>query len=276
MTRPTFCFLWMLALAISSNHAVDLQAVEIIGHRGASHDAPENTLASVNLAWDQDADAVEIDVYLSKDGRIVAFHDDTTERLAGVDKPVVEQTLAELQKLDVGRWKDPKFTGERIPTLSDVLATIPDGKRLFIEVKCGPEIVPTLQKDLKTAGKTPDQTAIISFSYKVVKAVKEAMPELKVYWVVGLEQDEQTGRWSPKLDELIDKAQAAGLDGLDLGKAGIIDEAYVSQVKQAGLGFYMWTINSPADARRLVKAGVEGLTTDRPGWLREQLSKTSN
>ncbi len=272
MIRPKFHFLWMLAVAVLSNHSAELRAAEIIGHRGASHDAPENTLASVNLAWKQNADAVEIDVFLSKDGHIVAFHDDTTERLAGVDKPVVEQTLAQLMKLDVGRWKDAKFTGERIPTLSAVLATIPDGKRLFIEVKCGPEIVPTLKKDLHEAGKEPDQTAVISFSYDVCAAVKKEMPQLAVYWVVGLKQDDQTGQWSPKLDVMIKKAKAANLDGLDLGKAEIIDKAYVSRVKQAGLGFYMWTINSASDARRLSAAGVEGLTTDRPGWLREQLA----
>jgi glycerophosphoryl diester phosphodiesterase len=266
----------MFALAILSNQPADLAAVEIIGHRGASHDAPENTLASVNLAWKQNADAVEIDVFLSKDGHIVAFHDKNTARLAAVDKPVVEQTLAELSKLDVGRWMDAKFTGERIPTLSAVLATIPDGKRLFIEVKCGPEIVPTLRSDLQKAGKQPDQTAIISFSYDVVAAVKQEMPELVVYWVVGLKQDEQTGEWTPELDVLIDKAQAANLDGLDLGKADVIDKAYVSRVKKAGLGFYMWTINSASDARRLTQAGVEGLTTDRPAWLRKQLSNISD
>jgi len=276
MMRQPFLLSWMIALAILSNPAAQLSAVEIIGHRGASHDAPENTLASVNLAWKQNADAVEIDVFLSKDGHIVAFHDKNTARLAAVDKPVVEQTLAELSKLDVGSWKDAKFTGERIPTLSAVLATIPDGKRLFIEVKCGPEIVPTLQSDLQKAGKAPDQTTIISFSYDVVAAVKQEMPELVVYWVIGLKQDDQTGKWKPELDVLIDKAQAANLDGLDLGKADVIDKGYVSRVKKAGLGFYMWTINSASDARRLTEAGVEGLTTDRPAWLREQLSNISD
>ena len=75
--------------------------VEIIGHRGASHDAPENTLASIKLAWEQGADAAEFDVFLSKDGQIVVIHDKDTKRVAGVDKPVVQQTLEELRKLIV-------------------------------------------------------------------------------------------------------------------------------------------------------------------------------
>ena len=163
-------------------------AVEIIGHRGASHDAPENTLASVNLAWKRNADAVEIDCYLSKDGKIVVVHDKTTKRYGGPDKKIVDQTLAELRKIDVGRWKNAKFAGEQIPTLGEVLKTIPAGKRLFIEIKCGPEIVPELKRVLKAAGKKSTQTAVISFSHDVVTAVKKELPILQVYWVVGLKR----------------------------------------------------------------------------------------
>ena len=75
---------------VMSSHANSAQAVEIIGHRGASFDAPENTLASVNLAWKQNADAVEIDIYLSRDGHIVAVHDETTKRYGGPDKNIAE------------------------------------------------------------------------------------------------------------------------------------------------------------------------------------------
>src|SRR5438445_6957075 len=110
--------------------------MEIIAHRGASYDAPENTLASVKLAWEQKADAVEIDVHLSKDGSIVVIHDANTSKVAGVRKRVSDQTLAELKGLDVGRWKGPKWASERIATLDEVLATVPERKRLFIEIKC--------------------------------------------------------------------------------------------------------------------------------------------
>src|ERR1700679_707344 len=90
-------------------------AVEIIGHRGASHDAPENTLASFRLAFTQQADAAETDVYLSKDGEIVVIHDANTRRVSGHSGKVVDQTLAELKKLDIGSWKGEQWSGERIP-----------------------------------------------------------------------------------------------------------------------------------------------------------------
>jgi len=116
---------------------------ETTAHRGASVEAPENTLAAVRAASDAGADAVEVDVYLSADNRIVAVHDKTLKRYGGPDKPIASMTYAELQKHEVGSWKDRKYAGEPIPLLSEILKTIPPGKRLFIEIKCGVEILPS-------------------------------------------------------------------------------------------------------------------------------------
>jgi len=249
-------------------------ALEISGHRGASHDAPENTLAAVNLAWKRGADSVEIDIYLSKDGHIVAIHDATTKRYGGPDRKVADQTLAELKSLDVGRWKDQKFTGERIPTLLEVLATIPPGKRLFIEIKAGAEIIPELKRVLKQSGRKPAEAALIGFSYKTMTAAKRVLPQHTAYWIVSVKRNKQTGVWSPAIDEMIEKTKAAKLDGLDLGNApAVIDREYVQRVKRAGLGLYVWTVNDKNEARRLRDAGVDGITTDRPGWLRKSLAE---
>jgi glycerophosphoryl diester phosphodiesterase len=244
-------------------------AVEIIGHRGASRDAPENTLASINLAWKQHADAAEIDVYLSKDGEVVTIHDSNTRRVGGRNRKVVEQTLAELKQLDIGAWKGPQWAGERIPSLAEVLATIPDGKRLFIEIKCGPEIGPRFVEVLKAAHKRPEQTCIISFSYDVLAGLKKELPAIKSYWIIDLKRNKQTGQWSPPVDELIQKAKRAQLDGLDFGNAPPIDREFVTKVKQSGLGVYVWTVDAPATADRLEKAGVDGITTNRPGFFVE-------
>lgn len=244
--------------------------VEIIAHRGASHDAPENTLVSVNLAWTQKADAVEIDIYLTADGKIVAIHDKTTKRTAGgIDKPVVEQTLAELQCLDAGSWKSPKYAGERIPTLAEILRTIPDGKRLFIEIKAGPEIVPELKRVLHQEGKAADQTPIIGFSYETVQAAKRELPELKVYWLAELKRDKETGRLNRSAAELIQKAKEAHLDGLDLGNTPPLTADFVREIKEAGLPLYVWTVNDVDKAREYRDLGIDGITTDRPALLRE-------
>ena len=97
MLRLTFLFFLVFAL--------DVAAVEIIAHRGASYDAPENTLASVQLGWERNADAVEVDVYLSKDRKIVVIHDENTKRTTGHDGLVHKMTWAQLRQLDAGSWK---------------------------------------------------------------------------------------------------------------------------------------------------------------------------
>ena len=114
-----------------------VERVKIIAHRGASHLAPENTLASVNLAWELGADAVEVDVHLTGDGRIVAIHDTTTGRTGGTQLEVAQTYSRHLRRLDVGRHKNHDFAGEPIPFLGEVLDTIPPGRHLFIEIKCG-------------------------------------------------------------------------------------------------------------------------------------------
>ncbi|WP_298869171.1 glycerophosphodiester phosphodiesterase [uncultured Gimesia sp.] len=248
-----------------------LSAVEIIGHRGASHDAPENTLASVNLAWAQNADAVEIDIYLSKDGQIIAYHDKTTSRIGGRAKSVKAQTLAELQTLDVGAWKHSKFKRERIPTLSQILKTIPANKRLFIEIKCGAEVLPQLKQDLVASGKIPAQTALIGFDYEIMQQAKQNLPELKMYWVIKVKQNKLTRKWAHTADYYIQKAKTAHLDGLDIGLNNFVTQKFVDEANSAGLPVYVWTVNSVKDARKLVNMGVEGITTDRPGLLNSAL-----
>lgn len=256
---------------MSQPSAAELPKVEIIGHRGASFDAPENTVASMKLAWEQKADAGELDVFLSKDGKLVVIHDPTTKRVAGVDKKVVDQTLDELRQLDAGTWKDAKFVGEKIPTLEEMLATVPAGKRMFIEVKCGPEGVPELDRVLKASKLKPEQTAIISFSADVIAAVKKARPDLQTYWVVSLNRK---GAAPPTAAELIAKAKEVKADGLDLSATPeVLNKAFADQVKAAGLKLCVWTVNDIDLAKTMIAVGVEGITTDRPGWLREQLGK---
>jgi glycerophosphoryl diester phosphodiesterase len=269
MTYACFgAFTFLLALLFSG-----LTDPEFIAHRGASHDAPENTLAAVNLAWKQKADAVEVDVHLSKDGKIVAIHDDSTKKTGGRDRKVKEQTLAELRELDVGSFKGEAFKGEPIPTLEEVFKTVPEDKALFVEIKCGPEIADLLADLIRRTGMQPKQVVIISFDIRVVEAAKKKLPRHKVYWLSDIERDKKTHRWKPSVEELIAKAKKAGVDGLNVYACAAVDAAFVQKVKEAGLGgLYVWTVNDPKEAKRLIEAGVAGITTDRPAWLKEQVT----
>jgi len=244
--------------------------VEIIGHRGAAFDAPENTLGSIRLAWEQRADAVEFDVRLTKDSQIVVIHDADTKRVAGIARRVADQTLDELRGLDVGKWKDPKFAGEKIPTLAEALALTPAGKRVFIEVKCGPEIVPELKRVLANSVLKPEQIAVISLSADVVGAVKRQLPELTTFWVVALtDRKKRTIVWKP--DELIQRAREMQADGLDLSAESGITPEFIKAAVAATISAYVWTVNDPGLARQMIEAGAAGITTDRPEWLRREV-----
>lgn len=246
-------------------------AVEIIAHRGASRDAPENTLPAFRLAWDQKADACELDVHLTRDGRIAVIHDDTTQRTAGLNRKVAEQTFEELRELDVGAWKGLQWQAERIPSLEEVLAGVPDGKRMFIEIKCGPEILPELVRVIGGAPCKPDQLVIIGFGYETMKQAKELLPHIDVYW--GAKPKEDSNGSKLTAETLIEKASAAGLDGLDLDAGFAIDADFVERIHAANLKLFVWTVDAPAKAERLRSAGVDGITTNRPGFLREQFAE---
>src|ERR1041384_629485 len=196
------------------------QAVEIIGHRGASYDAPENTLASFKLGWEQHADAVELDIWLTKDGKIAVMHDGNTKRTAGVDKDLGEQTLAELRTPDAGSWKDPRWKGEKIPTLDEVLAAIPQGRKLVIEIKCGPEILPELERVVTASKRKPSELVIISFKYDSVAEAKKRFPEIPAFLLVSFKQNKITRAWSPTIEELIGKAKAAKIEGINVSFKG--------------------------------------------------------
>jgi glycerophosphoryl diester phosphodiesterase len=241
--------------------------VEIIAHRGASYLAPENTMASVMLGWEKGAD-VEVDVYLTKDNHIVAIHDDTTERTAGTDVNVAETTSEELRKLDVGSFKSEEYAGEQIPFLADIVETIPPGRKLYVELKCGQEILPYLRELLAERGKM-SRIVIIGFDLETVTMSKELI-DVPTYWLKGTRKTKETEQWIPHDPQLAQTANNKGLDGLDVHYAGVTKE-FADAVKASGQKLYVWTVDDPKEAIRLIKLGVDGITTNRPGWLREQV-----
>ena len=186
----------------------------IIAHRGESFDAPENTLASVNLAWERGADAVEIDVHMSKDNEIMVIHDSDTKRVSGIYKKIKKSNSAELKELDVGSWKNEKFKDERIPLLKEVLFTIPTGKKIIIEIKSARKILPFLKAELEKSGLLPDQIEIISFSYKTVKEAKKLMPEHKILYLADLDYTRYTKVISPSVEKLIKIIASNNVNGI--------------------------------------------------------------
>ena len=248
------------------------KSVEIIAHRGASHLAPENTMASVMLGWEKGAH-VEVDIYLTKDNRIVVIHDETTKRTGDKELKVSESTWQQLRTVDAGTFKAEQFAGEKIPLLDEVISTIPANRKLFIEIKCGQEILPYLEKVINDSGKRR-QVVIIAFNFDTIVAAKKQMPDIPMYWLNGTKKDKETDEFIYHDVGLVEKARKNGLDGLNMHYGGVTQEL-VDTAKAAGLKFYVWTTDDLNAAQRMINLGVDGITTNRPGWMKEQLETVS-
>jgi glycerophosphoryl diester phosphodiesterase len=244
------------------------RCVEIIAHRGSSYTAPENTMASIMLGWKESTD-VEIDIHMSKDNRIVVIHDSSTKRTSGVDLEVSETMSQRLRQLDVGSFKSAEFAGEPMPFLEDVIQTIPDGRKLYVEIKSGLETLPFLKRIILGSGRE-EQIVIIGFDFDTVATSKLMMPDIPTYWLKGTEKDKQTEEWILHDAKLVQQAKLAGLDGLDVHYAGV-NKTFADAVKSAGLKLYVWTVDEMQEAVRLKELGADGITTNRPGWLRDRL-----
>jgi glycerophosphoryl diester phosphodiesterase len=244
--------------------------LEIIAHRGASRSAPENTLPAFRLAWRQGADLVELDVHLTRDRRVVVIHDQTLRRTGGLNRKVCDLTLAELRTLDFGRWKGAKWAGTRIPTLEEVIQSVPFGKRLLIEIKSGPAIIPELRKVLDESGRNRRQFILQSFSLPTMKAVKREFPDIEAGWLCTLKLT-NAPQAAKEIALLIRQAIAAGMDGLHVRGSPLMGVRMVKNVKDAHLKFRVWTVDSAPAARWLAGLGIDGIITNRPGWIRERL-----
>lgn len=260
--------LFALSLCLAAMSRESLGQI-VVAHRGASAYAPENTLAAFKLAWELGADAAEGDFHLTADGQIACCHDKTTERTGGQKLVVAESTFDELQAVEVGSWKDERFRGERIATLGDVLATVPTGKVFYVEVKCGPEIVPALAESIDASGLPSDRLRVIAFDKEVIRAVKQALPEYKAFWLSSLRRNKESQTWKPSLEDLIATAKEVGADGLDLqGVREVIDANFVRQCQDAGLSVHVWTVDDPEVAVAFGRAGVASVTTNCPDTIR--------
>ena len=233
-----------------------------VAHRGASYLAPENTLASIQLAWNLGADAAECDVMLTSDNQVILFHDETTKKLTGESYTIKETRLEQLKKLSIKPRETnlTKYKGEPIPLLENVLGTIPDDRMLVIEIKTGPEILPYLKTVIEQHWKSGD-ISFIAFDFETIKAVKRLYPEVLCYYLSSVK---------PTLKKRLDEIVENNLDGVDLWH-GIIDEPLMEQCSALGLDVWCWTVNDPETARKMQKLGVTAVTTDRPAWLKENL-----
>lgn len=240
----------------------------VIAHRGFSGNAPENTLAAIREAIVVGADMVEIDVTLSSDGKIVVIHDETLDRTTNGTGLVSEQAFADLEKLDAGSWFGPRFAGEPIPTLGQVLAEVNGKILLNIEIKSeavergiAAEVVETVRRS-----RMSDQIVISSFSPAALEQVHLKAPGFVT--AVLYNADVHRGR------DAVDIVEELGASAFNI-KRQRLTPAMLSRCGEHGIPIGIYTVNKKRRMRRMIKKGVAAIFTDRPDRLIEVLQKHS-
>ncbi len=270
--------------------------IDVIAHRGASHDAPENTMAAFRLAYDMGADWFELDCYLTSDDAVVVIHDATLERTTGVQGRVVDSDLAYLRTLDAGSWKAPDFAGEPLPTLGEALDFAKHKIGVYVEIKNmnddsalmahlldlasgHPILTPELARRVMTAVEASGtrnleltrkcialirarhmerDIVIQSFSPIICAVARIEAPEMRVELLSGVEADKHAD-WEMTLRW----AYLLDVDGLNLSGKGLTP-GRLAVAQASGKSVAVWTINHPADMRRFAAWGVNAIITDRP------------
>ncbi|MRG27955.1 glycerophosphodiester phosphodiesterase [Laceyella tengchongensis] len=252
-----------------------------IAHRGASGYAPEHTIPAYALGQKMKGDYIEIDLQMTKDGHLIAMHDETVDRTTNGTGRVKDMTLAEIKKLDAGSWfnekypalANPAYVGLKVSTLEEVIHRFGRNARYYIETKA-PEVYPGMEEELLRVlkrtglingrGRT-NKVIIQSFSQESLLKVHQLNPRIPLVQLLWYE----TAGTAQITDEEIKniKRYAVGV-GPNYDK---IDQAYVSKVRQAGLEIHPYTVNEPSEMKKLIRWGVTGMFTNYPDRLHRVL-----
>jgi glycerophosphoryl diester phosphodiesterase len=222
----------------------------VIAHRGASADAPENTLAALELAINDGADWVEIDVQETRQGGVVVIHDSDLKKIGGSGLKVFEASLAELQSVDIGSWMDSSFSDQRVPTLQQVLALCKDRINIVIELKYYGEERQLEERvaDIVDAAGMQDQIVVMSLSYPGIQKMKSIRPG----WMVGLLSSVAIGD--------ITRLNA----DFFAVNATFAKRSFIRRAHNRNRKVLVWTVNDPVSMSAMMSKGVDGIITDKP------------
>jgi glycerophosphoryl diester phosphodiesterase len=229
-----------------------------IGHRGAAGTHPENTLCSFRQAVALGVDGIEFDVHRTRDGHLVVIHDGWVDRTTNGRGLVRDLTLAELQALDAGGWKDPAFAGERVPTLRELIQAMPPSLQLFCELKAGSIHYPGIEADLLQVIReegVQGRIQVSSFDHHALGRLRELDPDLSLAMLV--------------MENLLDPvavARAIGVQAIHPHWVWVTP-GLVARCHEAGLAVYAWTVNAPEMVAMLKQCGVDGIMSDYPQIL---------
>ena len=228
----------------------------IIGHRGASAVAPENTLAAFKAAIALGADGIEFDVHLTRDGVPVVIHDETLYRTGGVRKRVADMTFTELNKIDVGSWFNNQFEHERVPSLAQLFELFESTRLLlYLEMK-GKQIQLAEQCcRLIEQYRVKDRVVFECFQHSTLQSVKNINSTFRT-----------AALFQPPSSSILKRALAIGASEIALHHR-LTNKSVVQKARLANLKVVTWTVDDPAWVKRAQTGGIDALITNDPATL---------
>ena len=210
-----------------------------------------------------------MDVRLTKDNQIVCHHDKSCLRTSGNPITIKDSEYEELSKLDIGSWFGEEWKEETIPLLSEVLDLIPKKKEIYIEVKTGTEITDQLIKDIYQHKEKTKEISIISFYPEVIKEIKSMAPELTANLLVNFE-----GHKLIEENDIVRMMKEINADGIGAQNHKSLDIHFFNKINRENKKVHVWTVNSKEEAKRYYELGLDSITTNCPGKIREYLSNS--
>jgi len=235
--------------------------ISVIAHRGASGYAPENTMAAFEKALAQNADFVELDIQMTKDKELIVIHDSTISRTTNGKGFVKDFSLKEIKKFDAGSWFHHSFSGEKIPTLNEVLNRYENKIGILLELK-DPHLYPGIESKLvsliKKRGLHNHNSLIVqSFDLNSIQRFHRLLPNISTgVLVTSMPSNEEIHKYSSF-------CQYINLNFL------VTDSHFISLLKRQGFKCFIWTINNIESYHMVSKYNVEGIITDYPDFLQK-------
>jgi glycerophosphoryl diester phosphodiesterase len=272
---PAFILVFFILLALGGQMGCALKRVEdkkvsywkgrfpvmVVAHRGFSGAAPENTLAAFRKAIEVGSDMIELDIQLSKDGKIVVIHDETLERTTNGRGRVADLTFREIRDLDAGSWFNAQFSGEKIPTLQEVLELAKGKVLVNIEIKNPSHgkypITELADQGLETVKKAGMLNRVIFSSFNPVSLEWIRNKEPRAWTALLYHRD-----WN----SLTDLPAEREYEVLNL-RNSYLSKAKIAKIHQEGKRVNVYTVNSEEELEQFVNWGADGLITNHPERL---------
>lgn len=250
----------------------DACSLKLIGHRGNSFDAPENTLPSIHEALEAKTELIELDVQLTSDRVPVLMHDFSVARTTNGSGEVSGLTLAQIRELDAGSWKHPRYAGTAVPSLTDALRALRGRAGAYVDVKV-PNVERQLRAALDQAGFEQSQFYVPIRSTSEMIQTKRVLPGARFVWFGGVEPG-----WS---DSWLKRIALMGVRAIELHWANLAAQRedaskLIAAARAQGIEVWSYVINDASTARQAAQLGISAIETDVPNRLRAQLCRNTD